>query len=65
METTQVLTYEERKARAIAWSKRLLESKRETQREMREEMQDPNSSARKSLEELRKRNAEKGHPYAV
>jgi hypothetical protein len=61
METINIKTKEEQQARAIEISKKLLESKRKTQEEMREAFQnDP--KVKEAVELLRKRNAERGTP---
>ena len=65
MEATKVLTKEERHAKAVKISKMLLESKRETQKQMREDMQNPDSVLYNLVQDLKAENAKKGHPYAV
>ena len=65
METTKVLTKEEKQAKALGIWRKVLKSQRQSQIDTLEEMKDPNSSLRKAVDELRKENAIKGHPYAI
>lgn len=63
--TTKPLTEEERRERALRLSRRLLESKRESQEEIRRELADPDSPLSQTVRELKKRNEAKGHPFRV
>jgi hypothetical protein len=65
METKKKLSKEERLERALRISRQLLENKRETQQQMKEDMFNPESSLFKSFIKLREENARKGHPYAL
>jgi hypothetical protein len=66
METTEKpLTEEERRERALRLTRRMLESKREGQEEIRREAADPNSALSRGIRELKEKNDAKGHPFAV
>lgn len=66
METTEKpLPEEERRERALRLARRMLESKREGQEEIRRELADPDSPLSQTVRELKKRNEEKGHPYRI
>jgi hypothetical protein len=65
METKKKLSKEERFEKALRISRKLLENKRETQQQMKEDMLNPESSLYKSFVKLREENARKGHPYAL
>jgi uncharacterized UPF0146 family protein len=65
METVKKLTKEERLERALNISRQLLKNKRETQKQMQDDMSNPESSLYKSFDKLRQENARKGHPYAL
>lgn len=65
MEATQeVLTKEQRRQKALAFSRYMIASKRQTQKEMQEEIKDPNSALSKSFERLDKKHKEKQQIYA-
>ena len=65
METIKKLSREERLERALRISRQLLDNKREIQQQMKEDMNNPDSSLYKSFVKLREQNARKGHPYAL
>lgn len=65
MQTIKKLSKEERLERALRISRQLLENKRETQLQMKNDMSNPDSSLFKSFVKLREENARKGHPYAL
>jgi hypothetical protein len=65
METIKKLSKEERLERALRISRQLLKNKRETQKQMKDDMNNPESSLFKSFVKLREENARKGHPYAL
>ena len=65
METIKKLSKEERLERALRISRQLLDSKREIQQQMKDDMSNPESSLFKSFVKLREENARKGHPYAL
>jgi hypothetical protein len=65
METIKKLSKEERLERALRISRQLLDNKREVQKQMKDDMSNPESSLFKSFVKLREENARKGHPYAL
>jgi hypothetical protein len=65
METIKKLSKEERLERALRISRQLLDNKREIQKQMKDDMSNPESSLFKSFVKLREENARKGHPYAL
>lgn len=65
MQTIKKLSKEERLERALRISRQLLENKRETQLQMKNDMSNPDSSLFKSFVKLREENTRKGHPYAL
>ncbi len=65
METKKKLSKEERLEKALRISRQLLENKRETQQQLKDDMLNSESSLYKSFAKLREENARKGHPYAL
>lgn len=50
------------KSAGVQLAEKMLESQRQTVKEAKEEYQNPDSQIRKAVEELKKRNAERGTP---
>jgi hypothetical protein len=65
METVKRLSKEERLERTLRISRGLLDNKREIQKQMKDNMSNPESSLFKSFAKLREENARKGHPYQI
>lgn len=58
METVQKTEEQLRRERAIAWAKKLLESKRELEKEIEEDIKTP--EYQEAIRKLRERNAQRG-----
>jgi hypothetical protein len=60
----EILTKEQRRQRALEFCRYMVKSKQEMREQSQRELADPNSALNEALRKLKKKNEEKGHPYA-